>query len=202
MIPFSMCPTMRWRDTTWPRVIGCGERRRAAVQMARAVAPGRDRLICPSESQPSYDLCTHVKRCVLSRQCCRIRQLTQSKRMGEDSGDQAEASLLGSNLAPLAGDEVVVLRLRDLGWQRSTPFDSKLFIYNRCVIPQAECRGFDPRLPLHVFKHLQPPGSTACSVMLPFLLRLPSRRRRGGGSQGVQELRFDVRVRASRRRSD
>ena len=166
MIPFSMCPTMRWRDTTWPRVIGCGERRRAAVQMARAVAPGRDRLICPSESQPSYDLCTHVKRCVLSRQCCRIRQLTQSKRMGEDSGDQAEASLLGSNLAPLAGDEVVVLRLRDLGWQRSTPFDSKLFFYNRCVIPQAECRGFDPRLPLHVSQRTDSP-----EIRSPFVVR-------------------------------
>ncbi len=47
-----------------------------------------------------------------------------------------------------------MLKLQDLGWQRSTPFDSKFFIYNRFVISQAECRGFDPRLPLHKLNNL------------------------------------------------
>ena len=37
------------------------------------------------------------------------------------------------------------------GW---TPLRSMFFVFNRDWISQAECRGFDPRLPLHVFNSL------------------------------------------------
>jgi hypothetical protein len=42
----------------------------------------------------------------------------------------------------------------DAGCQKASPWTSKLFICNFCPSSQAGRRGFDPRLPLHVFNNL------------------------------------------------
>ena len=84
---------------------------------------------------------------------------------------------------------MVVLKLRDLGWQRSTPFDSKFFIYNRFVISQAECRGFDPRLPLHVFSNLGSSRLRSLLRLLRFLRRFRVRRR----SRSIEHCGFESR---------
>jgi len=54
--------------------------------------------------------------------------------------------------------------------QDSTPLTHRFFIYKVGLCSQAECRGFDPRLPLHVFNYLQSSSSAACSNLLPFIL--------------------------------
>ena len=86
---------------------------------------------------------------VLIRQHCRSQDATARSDLKEQRA-HSRVEPKGPCLAPiwlhLRAGEVGVLKLQNLGWQRSTPFDSKLFIYNRFVISQAECRGFDPRL--------------------------------------------------------
>src|SRR5437899_448117 len=45
-------------------------------------------------------------------------------------------------------------RISELHCLVSTPWTHKSFIYKRPLNSQAGRRGFDPRLPLHVFNHL------------------------------------------------
>jgi coproporphyrinogen III oxidase len=42
--------------------------------------------------------------------------------------------------------------------QNASPWPTKLFIFNFSTISQAGRRGFDPRLPLHVFNNLASPA--------------------------------------------